>query len=312
MAVRRFLDVFASDTLWLSLRRTRAPFMATLDIPNRYLALAPIVVTSPTTRCGTTLVQRLLTATDNCFVYGEEIGNHVRALTHVFIAQVGHLETNGAAVDEAFIQALTRTLDRWQPGLGPPANVMLHIWTETYYQLPANLAAFGRTLDRPLWGFKWPGYARHELRLLRLLMPQTRVIYVTRNVVDALQSAKARKFVVTEPEAERFCTEWASNMTAFAEDGAEERTLHLRYEILIGQCEAQIAALAAFTGALSIQSSELEVKLNTFVGEASDGHSATQYIAPEALSAREWAIVGERAGGAMARHYPEIDLRAAI
>ena len=39
-----------------------------LDIPNAYLAAAPVIVTSPTTRCGTTLVQRLLCASDNAFV----------------------------------------------------------------------------------------------------------------------------------------------------------------------------------------------------------------------------------------------------
>ena len=285
--------------------------MATLDIPNRYLALAPVVVTSPTTRCGTTLVQRLLTASDNAFIYGEEIGNQLRTLTALFIAQITADETNGEALDRAFVDALAGTGGRWRPGLIAPGAVMLRAWTEIYYQLPATLAAFGQSLDRPVWGFKWPGYTPDALAQLRALMPETRVVYVTRNLVDALQSAKARKFVTNPLQTERFCAEWARNMDAFAAGPADERILNLRYETLVSDKAAQIETLAAFTGTAGIQAAELDIKVNTFVGEEGHGRSPTQYIAPEPLTAEEWKTVATHAGAAMARHYPDVALRPA-
>ena len=53
-----------------------------INLPDRYLTAAPVIVTSPTTRCGTTLVQRLLCASDNAFVY-----RHNRCLRELLEAQ---------------------------------------------------------------------------------------------------------------------------------------------------------------------------------------------------------------------------------
>ena len=204
--------------------------MATLDIANRYLAAAPVIVTSPTTRCGTTLVQRLLSASDNAFIYGEEIGNQARVLTSLFLNQIGHWETQGPASDQAFGRALDGDLDEWRPALAPPSEVMLKAWSETYYQLPMALAEFGRSIGRPIWGFKWPGAAPEMARGLMALMPKSKLIYVTRDLADALKSAKARRFVRTAQDVDGFCAQWARHMSAFAQLPDNGRIARVRYE----------------------------------------------------------------------------------
>src|SRR5947209_314180 len=124
--------------------------MATLSVPNRYLGLAPVVVTSPTPRCGTTLVQRLLTASSNAFIYGEEVGHQVRTLTGWLIGLLRQFEQTSANVDPDFQRALEGTLADWRPGLTAPTEVMRRAWIETYYQLPATLSEFSASIGRPV------------------------------------------------------------------------------------------------------------------------------------------------------------------
>jgi hypothetical protein len=277
---------------------------ATLNLSQRQLAAAPVIVTSPSTRCGTTLVQRLLCASDNAFVYGEEIGNQFRALAGLFAAQIRYGELNGEAMDNAFYLAMAGGLREWRPGLTPPAQILLNAWTETFYQLPLALGAFGGAMGRPIWGFKWPGCGPEIVRTLMLLMPQARVVYVLRNAADALASAKARRFVVTADEAARFCAAWSRNLAGFEAMAGDPRLLILKYEDLIADREQALAALSAFTGAANIRRSEFGLKVNTFEGDEAEGHAPGQYIAPAPLTAADRAALAAEAGAAMARHYP--------
>ena len=220
-----------------------------LDVPERYLAAAPIIITSPTTRCGTTLVQRLLSTADNAFLYGEEVGKHIVTLTQSFAVVIRHVEENGAALDDHFQRSLIGMMDDWQPGLMAPSAVMLHGWIETYYQLPFVLAEFGRSVGRPIWGFKWPAAPRDAIRALLTLMPRARVIYVFRNPFDALKSAKARKFVKTKRETAGFCATWAKNMKESLVFQDQSRVLFMRYEDLVQDRRTNVHVLESFTGA---------------------------------------------------------------
>lgn len=278
---------------------------STLSLSERYLAAAPVIVTSPATRCGTTLVQRLLCASDNAFVYGEDVGAQFRALAGLFVAQLHYGEAHGPAMDDAFALALAGGLRDWRPGLTPPAEVVLKAWTEAFYQLPATLDGFGRAIGRPIWGFKWPACPPDTVRTFLALMPRARVVYVLRNVADALASAKARRFVTTPEEAARYCAEWARNVAGFEAMAGDPRIAILKYEDLMADRERALAALSAFTGAHNIRRSEFDLKVNTFEGPEAEGHSPTQYIAPAPLTEADRAAIRAQAGEAMARHYPE-------
>jgi len=276
----------------------------TLEIPQAYLAAAPVVVTSPTTRCGTTLVQRLLCASDNGFVYGEEIGNQFRNLAGLFATQIKACDQNGQAMDDAFALALAGGLRDWRPGLTPPAKIVLNAWADVFYQFPVGLAVFGEAIGRPVWGFKWPGCQADTLRTYLTLMPRTKVVYVLRNVVDALKSAKARRFVTSTEGAEGFCAEWARNVAGLAALAGDPQLLVIKYEDLIEDRETVLAALSDFTGVRNMRRSEFDLKVNTFEGQEEAGHSPTQYIAPEELTEADWAVLRAQAGAMMAEHYP--------
>ena len=279
--------------------------MATLSVPDRYLALSPLIVTSPTTRCGTTLVQRLLTASGNAIVYGEEVGHQIRTLTIWLIGLLRQLEEVRRDADEDFRRALTGALTDWRPGLTAPTDVMLGAWIETYYQLPFALAEFSRSAERPLWGFKFPALDRDTLKAFLLLMPRAKAIYVIRNLCDALKSAKARRFVVDEEGASRFCAEWAKNMREMIDLASDSRILLVRYEDLLADRSGRVKLLERFTGAQALDSQVFDLKINTFRGAVADGHSPTQYIPPAELTKAERQIVMAKAGPVLTHLYPD-------
>jgi len=275
-----------------------------LDVPNRYLGLSPVIITAPTARCGTTLVQRLLCTGDNSFLYGEEVGLHIRTLTGFLIGVIQQFERGGAAADAEFERALSGDQANWSPGLMPPTQVMLRAWIETYYQIPSALADYGAGIGRPVWGFKGPDYARDMLKAFLMLMPKARIIYVFRDLHEALKSAKARRFVTTDEEVAAFCAKWATNLREVSDLRTDARVLFLKYEDFIADSVGAVTALEAFTGAHGLKADVFEVKVNTFKGDEARGFSPTQYIAPADLTDADRAAIASHAGAVLATLYP--------
>ncbi len=279
--------------------------MAQLEIPNRYLALSPVIVTSPVARCGTTLVQRLLTQSSNGFCYGEGVGKQVKVLTTWFVEQMQAVDRMGATYDQEFAEALAGTHAEWRPNMMPPGQVMLKAWTETYYQLPMTLSQHALAVGRPVWGWKYPGYSRDMLKALLMLMPRAKVIYVFRNLYDALKSAKARKFVTTPEEIAAYCAEWAQNLAETSAISADERVLFLRYENLVEDREQHVKLLEIATGAEGLDAAVFDTRVNTFKGGEENGFSDSQYIQPAPLTDADRAAVAQHAGEVMAQLYPD-------
>ena len=273
-----------------------------LEVPNLYLTLAPVIITAPTPRCGTTLVQRLLSASDNAFIYGEEVGHHIRTLTNFMMGLIKQFERDGPRYDAEFEQALAGTLADWRPGLMPPTTVLQNAWVHTYYQIPLALARFGASIGRPIWGFKGPDYLRDQIRAFLMLMPRGRVIYVVRRLEDVLASAKARRFVTDEESVATFCAAWATNLRDML-DLNDDRVLLVRYEELLVSRHAHISALESFTGASGLRLEAFDTKVNTYLGDEAVGHSPTQYIAPAALTDGELRAIQRAAGPILESFY---------
>lgn len=266
------------------------------EAPSHYLTAAPIIVTSPTTRCGTTLVQRLLCASDNAFVYGEDIGLQIRTLTHWFVGLIQHLEQNGEAGDEDFRLALDGRLTDWRPGLSAPTKIVTAAWVNAFYQMPMALANYGSSIGRPVWGFKYPAYGWRTVEALLSLLPRAKVIYIFRNPIEALKSAKARKFVTNHDQVAEFSSTWAEDVVEMTRMSDNKSILLLKYESLIYDPLPEIRRIEAFCGVDNIRVSELDLKVNTFAGDPNFGLSADHYIKPAPLTDAERDLVLARAG----------------
>lgn len=277
--------------------------MASLEVPNKYLALAPIVVTSPTARCGTTLVQRLLTASSNGFVFGEEIGNQIRVLTAWFVGEMQRVDRLGADMDEEFKQALEGRPSDWRPGLSPPSSVLMKAWVETFYQMPSVLSQYADSIGRPQWGFKYPGLTRDAIKAQLQLMPHSRIVYVFRNLYDVLKSAKARRFVNTPEETVEFCAQWATNMNEIAPLIGNDRITFLKYEDFVAQRDAHVDFLEQRLGVTGMDAAVFDAKINTFRGGEAGGFSPSGYIEPAPLTEEDRATISVTAGPVLERLY---------
>jgi hypothetical protein len=204
--------------------------------------------------------------------------------------------------DEEVRQALAGVHAEWRPGLTPPSDVMMQAWVETFYQLPAHVAGYGQSVGRPRWGFKYPGYNRDTLKALLSLLPRTKVIYVYRNLFDALKSAKARRFLNTPEETVEFCAQWSTNLTESSQLTADERILFIRYEDLVAQRDEHMKLLEAFTGVTGMNAEVFDAKINTF-RSTGEGMAPSGYIPPAELTDEERAAVNELAGPVMQRLY---------
>lgn len=271
--------------------------------PAEFLDLTPVVISSPTTRCGTTVIQRVLNSSDNAMIYGEEIGLQIEVLTNWFFGVLEQLEFSGVTNDIDFENALhNRSID-WRPGLQPPSEILLNAWMSTYFQIPATLAAFGRSIERPIWGFKKPGLTLYTLKAMQALMPAAKVIYMVRNPLNALASAKARLFVKTDEDVVRFAQDWSKNVSEVLVEHSGPHLLLLSHENLEFDRDGVIGRIAEFVGAVGIDPEVARDKVNTFVGHEADGHSPTQYITPAQLSSAEIQIVEQIAGPVMSAVY---------
>ena len=275
-----------------------------LEVPNFYLDLSPVIVSAPTPRSGTTLVQRLISSADNAFLYGEEVGSHIRTLTNLMVSVTKTFDRHGEANDADFERALAGEQTDWRPGMMAPTPVMRRAWVETYYQLPAALSEYGKSIGRPVWGFKGPDYPRDQLRAFLMMLPKAKVIYIFRRLDDVVKSAKARRFLKTDEDVAAFCATWAKNLTEVMALN-DPRILFVRYEAFITAQAAHIAAFEAFTGARGIRAQAFDIKVNTFAGDEANGHSPTQYIAPAELTETDRKAIAEAAGPLMAQLYPE-------
>jgi hypothetical protein len=279
--------------------------VAILNVRNRYLDLDPVIVTSPTTRCGTTLVQRLLNSSKDAFIYGEEIGHEIQLLANWLGRMVRFTDLSGAALNADFQRALSGDQSSWRPGLTPPPEVLLKAWGETFYQLPAHLAEYSRSVGRTAWGFKYPGLAPDMIEQLLVLMPRAKIVYIFRNAADALRSAKARKFVRSSEEVAQFCALWATNLRGMASLSEEQRILFLKYEDLIHEPGDHTAALELFTGTSGADLGVFDQRINTFEGVAAEGFSPSQYIPPAPLTGEERSALHAHAAAVMERLYGE-------
>lgn len=273
--------------------------------------IAPILITSPLGRSGTTLLQRMMCSAENGICFGEQA---FRALVFMTTFCNGHLQMmakNGTMLDELLASVLSGSTSKWMPELFPPMAEWNAAVSRLAFTMPTACADFARRSGRPVWGAKAPGYDLKEVLVFLTLIPGSKLVFVYRNVFDTLRSYKARKWITDKGTLARFCSEWVAN-TAVLSGPAHDRIMFIRYEDLVSDFEHGLTAFEAFTGLRGIPTTIADVKVNTFVGNEEEGHSPTSYIEPAALSAAETELVVSLCAERMAELYPDFEPPAEV
>ncbi|WP_214103796.1 sulfotransferase family protein [Acrocarpospora catenulata] len=206
----------------------------------------PLLVLSAGQRCGSTLLQRLLTSHPEVLIWGETGGQLGKILEAA--DQMGAWSENlGGQGRTEFSQ---RSYQGWMANLLPDREQIteaIHQFVDLLFVEPAV------RLGRPIWGLKEVRYTLEDVRRFQMFYPRLAVIMVIRDPRDVLRSLDEweRK---TDGRWTRALTEGAvENWARVAEDflappDAGLPILRLRYEDMTADPDGTYEAVARHTG----------------------------------------------------------------
>jgi hypothetical protein len=206
---------------------------------------APIIVLGAGHRCGSTLIQRLLSSHPDVMIWGEHYGQ-LHELLAIGANLRGWSDTLGRRARDMFRG------DRHQSfmaNLMPEAEHVddaLRVFVRRLFADPAA------EIGRPIWGFKEVRYGRPEADDLARLFPGLAIIYVIRDPRDILRSLDewehAGGWDRSMTEYSLACWHRIAASFLTAAPAGELPMLRLRYEDVVAAPRAATAAIAGHTG----------------------------------------------------------------
>lgn len=255
--------------------------------------LAPVIVTSPTIRSGTTLLQRLLCSSSNALIYGEECGKDLELFLQIYNAKATGYSLSRSVFSSSLENVLRGEVNDWILSLMPDIDGYTEALGRGAFSGLGFCRDYAAGVGRPVWGIKYPGWTPPFLRLLRKLLPGSRLVIIYRELVGCLRSAKARRSVNSEEEARQFCALWSGNLSFMLGLKDEPTVLLIKYSDLVKEPLKVIGALEGFAGVRDMRPEVLSHKINTWVSGEDPAASRPGYIEPAALTAAEMRMAEE-------------------
>ncbi|MFK7905664.1 MAG: sulfotransferase [Chitinophagales bacterium] len=246
----------------------------------------PILISSPVPRSGTTLVQRLLCSAPNTLIYGEDCANDINMFLNIIFHKQIFLNANKEWRNKQLASVLAGEANSWIPNLMPDVDDYFEAIKSSGLSLVKYYQDAATKNGRPIWGAKLPQWNIHSLVQIHKFLPESKVIYLVRNLADSLRSAKANQLVQGFEEAQRFCQTWKQNKDYASQNLTGERAFHLNYEDLVANPTEMIQKIELFTHSEGIDASVLEYKINTYVNNSPIG-----YLKPAELEDKELELI---------------------
>jgi hypothetical protein len=255
--------------------------------------LDPLVITSPTPRCGTTLVQRLLCSSSRALIYGEKSAQDFELFLNIYAFKSQEYQYWRENHRQELQKVLRGEVNDWILELSPDVDGYLAALQDSLFGGIAYCRDYAVGLGRPVWGFKYPGWAPVTLRLLRACVPGAHFLFILRDLTDCLKSARAQHLVTGEQDTREFCRKWLEGVQYARSMQAEPGTLVLSYEELTARPAEALAQLASFTGLQDIDPSVLDHKINVWMGQGFALQNRDGYVPPAELADSDYAILAE-------------------
>lgn len=205
---------------------------------------APVLVLAAGQRCGSTLIQRLLSSHPDVLIWGEHAGQLRQLLAvaerlHGWTADLGEVGRLGYARSghQSFMANMT-----------PEAAAVDDAVRGFVEALFARSAA---AMGRPVWGFKEVRYGLAEAAALRALFPGCRVVHIVRDPRDILRSLEVwERGGWPRADTELAISDWARVGASFWRPDAElpSWVLRVRYEDLTADPESWRVRIAEHCG----------------------------------------------------------------
>ncbi len=195
----------------------------------------PVFVLSPTWRCGSTLLQRLLMSSGEIWMWGEVYArlSQIQRLSSVFT--VSHSKYPFPDMYPDSIRDVAPE-DAWIANLSPDPEHLLRAHRTFWDSLlghPAEAKGYAR------WGFKEVHLSVDHAWYLRALYPDARIIFLLRNPYAAwLSYARYRTWYAHYPDqpivtAQAFGRLWHRHTAGFLRDASQIDAFLLRHEDLV-------------------------------------------------------------------------------
>ena len=253
--------------------------------------LNPILVTSPTIRCGTTLLQRLLCSSSNTLIYGEEIAKDLEMQLQIFASRKMIYTHSRHRFSSSLDTVMQGDTNDWIPDLMPDIDGYLEALRVGSFAGLGYCQRHASEAGRSHWGFKYPGWSPQFMQMLVTGFPKASVIYIHRNLLDCVRSAKAWGEIQSDTELQHFCGQWAGHMKFMRQWQTDAPVLMLSYETLIKEPEATIQRLCEFLPIENIDRGVMGNKINNMTQGTDMRHQNNDYIEPAALTTAEVAHV---------------------
>ena len=263
-----------------------------LSLPITPTDFAPIIVSSPTIRSGTTLVQRLLCSARNTLIFGEACGQDLEILLKIVQSKALVYHYNKPQFETALARMQSGEVNDWILDLMPEIDSYVQALTAGAFSGLRYCRDYAAESDRPLWGFKYPGWPPHTLSLMNQFMPKSKWVYVYRDLEACLRSAKAWGEIRDLSEAQAFCRTWAENLRFMQTWEGRLNVLMIDFADLIGDPDKSLRRLGEFTGALGMERVVFDHKVNRETGIHTD-IVGSGYILPASLTETEHRLVSE-------------------
>jgi hypothetical protein len=259
--------------------------------------LDPLIVTSAVQRSGTTLLQRVLCSSPETLIYGERAAQDLEFFIKMHAYKVQEYGMLRQSAQQEMNQVLSGDVNHWIFDLTPDVDGYLQAMREATFAGATYCRDFARTKGRPVWGFKYPAWSPDFLKSLHKVMPKSRVLFIVRDLMPALKSAKAQHMVSSEQQLREFCQSWSNGLAYCQELEGDSSALVVRYEEILEDPEWMLDTIGEFSGARQIKRSVLERKVNTWMGQGFASQLSDGYIPPAPLTEMELKIVEEVTAG---------------
>ncbi len=249
----------------------------------------PVFIWAPAQRCGTGLLQRLVTSSKEVIVFGED-RFFTDKLPHLMLEHAEHAEQ----IKQDTGKLASGDHSGWYPSALPNYEDYLDALANAFQLVTEVYQKCSIELGYTRWGTKLPYAGSGQVQAINTLLPNARHLFIYRNIFDVMRSIKARKWVDSKESFRLAGNNWFNSVRENIDvHGNNEWFYVLSYEKLIGDPKAESVKIQEFLGLKNLDMNVFEHKVNTFVGEQTDGHSESQYIEPCKLTAFEYRICEE-------------------
>jgi hypothetical protein len=247
----------------------------------------PVFVIGPTTRCGTSLLQRLLNSTGRIVVYGENF-----ALLQTFPDIIRNYQREADAKRKVIAMARDLLVEKREDfeasSLFPDFDSYLRALIGSFRLLLRSYRDDAAALGFERWGIKHQIRSQTSFAILPRLLPDARYVMIYRDLLPVARSAKARwpgDFRGPQ-DWRRFARNWADNIRTMQRLSGDAFLL-LKYENFTADPEPHLQRLERFVEIDGIDRAVMTRRINDQPRFAPDGSAVTDYRPPQPLSEEE-------------------------